>query len=246
MTTIVWFRQDLRTLDNPALFAAAERGPVLPLFILDNDNSQYPWALGGASRWWLHHSLASLKNDLGYLALFKGDPRGILPTLIKGVGAKAVYWNRCYEPFAIERDSDLKASLQRQGIEVQSFNGSLLREPWEVKTGSGEPYKVFTPYWRACLSKPIPTLLPRPTLTICKSKIQTQDLKDWKLLPKKPDWAVGWQRFWQPGNPVLLLDWTNLQPMDCPDTRKCESDPTSTDHRSSRRICTGVRFRHDR
>jgi deoxyribodipyrimidine photo-lyase len=199
MTTIVWFRQDLRTHDNPALAAAAERGRVLPLFILDNENSQYPWALGGASRWWLHHSLSSLEEDLGYLALFKGDPRGILPTIIKQVGAKAVYWNRCYEPFAIERDSDLKASLQKQGVEVQSFNGSLLHEPWEVKTGNGDSYKVFTPYWRACLSKPIQAPLPRPTLTICRSKPASEDLKDWSLLPTKPDWAAGWKNLWQPG-----------------------------------------------
>ena len=199
MTTIVWFRQDLRTHDNPALSAAAERGRVMPIFILDNENSQYPWALGGASRWWLHHSLSSLEEELGHLALFKGDPRGILPTIIKQVGAKAVYWNRCYEPFAIERDSDLKASLQMQGVEVQSFNGSLLHEPWEVKTGNGDSYKVFTPYWRACLSKPIQAPLPRPKLTICRSKLTGENVKDCGLLPTKPDWAAGWKNLWQPG-----------------------------------------------
>jgi deoxyribodipyrimidine photo-lyase len=199
MTTIVWFRQDLRLHDNPALAAAAARGPVLPVFILDRGNAADAWRLGAASRWWLHHSLAALQQELGYLALFDADPRSILPMLIQGTGAKAVFWNRCYEPVAIARDTGLKAALQTQGIEVQSFNGSLLREPWEVKTGSGESYKVFTPYWRACLGKPVSAPLPKPEVTIRKATPSGDELTSWKLQPTKPDWAAGWKELWQPG-----------------------------------------------
>ena len=162
MTTIVWFRQDLRIRDNPALAAAAERGTVIPIFILDEFSSDPRWRLGGASRWWLHHSLTALGDDVGQIALFRGDPRNLLPTIVKRVGASAVYWNRCYEPFAVARDTELKTSLQKLGVEVRSFNGNLLHEPWELATGSGGPFKVYTPYWRACLSKPVMAPLPAP------------------------------------------------------------------------------------
>jgi len=114
-----------------ALAAAAARGRVLPVFILDDVTPGPQWRLGGASRWWLHHSLLALRDQLAHVPLFGGDPRELLPVIIKQVGASAVYWNRCYEPFAIARDKELKASLQRLGVEVQSFNGSLLHEPWQ-------------------------------------------------------------------------------------------------------------------
>src|SRR5881275_131409 len=103
MSTIVWFRQDLRIRDNPALAAAAARGPVLPVFILDDGASAPVRALGGASRWWLHHSLVALREDLGHLTYLRGAPRDLLPAVIKKTCATAVYWNRCYEPFAIAR-----------------------------------------------------------------------------------------------------------------------------------------------
>ena len=104
MTTIVWFRQDLRVRDNPALAAAAAKGGVVPIFILEDSTSASHRRLGGASRWWLHHSLAALRDDLGQLRLFRGAPCDLLPAIIKEVQASAVYWNRCYEPYAITRD----------------------------------------------------------------------------------------------------------------------------------------------
>jgi deoxyribodipyrimidine photo-lyase len=199
MTTIVWLRQDLRTRDNPALAAAAARGRVLPVFILDDVTPGPQWRLGGASRWWLHHSLLALRDQLGHLPLFGGDPRELLPVIIKQVGASAVYWNRCYEPFAIARDKELKASLQRLGVEVQSFNGSLLHEPWHVATGSGGPFKVFTPYWRASRSRPVAAPLPAPRLKIVKPAALGDRLEDWGLLPANPKWATGWEQLWTPG-----------------------------------------------
>lgn len=204
MTTIVWFRQDLRTIDNPALAAAAARDRILPVFILDDEVPGPQWRWGGASRWWLHHSLAALRKNVGHLALFRGDPRKLLPTIIKKVGASAVYWNRCYEPFAIARDTELKASLQRLGIEVQSFNGNLMHEPWEVATGSGSPFKVYTPYWRASLSKPVAVPLPAPKLAKKASAALGERLEDWGLLPTSPNWAADWQLLWTPGEAGAL------------------------------------------
>ena len=199
MTSIVWFRQDLRTHDNPALTSAAARGAVVPIFILDDTISESSWPLGGASRWWLHHSLAALRADLGHLSLFKGDPCDLLPEIIGKTGAAAVYWNRCYEPFAIARDKKLKASLKERGIDVHSFNGSLLHEPWELATGSGGPYKVYTPFWRASLGKPVAAPLPAPNIAIDASAAPGDSLSDWGLLPSQPDWAAGWETQWKPG-----------------------------------------------
>jgi deoxyribodipyrimidine photo-lyase len=158
----------LRTRDNPAL-AAAARWRVLPAFVLDDVTPGPQWRGGGASLWWLHHSLLALRDNLGHLPLLRGDPGELLPAIIKKVGASAVYWNRCYEPFAIARDSELKASLQSLGVEVQSFNGSLLHEPWEVETGGSAACKVYSAYWRASLSRPVAAPLPAPMLKIGRS-----------------------------------------------------------------------------
>lgn len=195
MTSIVWFRQDLRVRDNPAL-AAATRGPVIPVFILDDSSA---WKSGGASRWWLHHSLTALRKELGHLTLLRGDAAELLPALVKQVGATAVYWNRCYEPAAVARDTAMKASLQALDIEVKSFNGSLLHEPWEIETGSGGPFKVFTPYWRASLKRAVAPPVAAPKLDIEKAGPAGERLEDWKLLPTKPDWAAGWKKLWRPG-----------------------------------------------
>ncbi|MBX9773977.1 MAG: DNA photolyase family protein [Xanthobacteraceae bacterium] len=204
MTTVVWFRQDLRIRDNPALAAAHARGKVAPIFILDDVTPGPRRRWGGASRWWLHHSLVSLRHDLGHLALFKGAPSDVLPAFIEKVGATAVFWNRCYEPYAIARDQALKASLQAGGIEVQTFNGSLLHEPWEVATASGAPYKVYTPYWRASLAKPVAAPLPAIKPQVDASVPPGDRLDDWQLLPTRPNWAAGWQQRWQPGEAGAL------------------------------------------
>ncbi|MCB1844180.1 MAG: deoxyribodipyrimidine photo-lyase, partial [Halioglobus sp.] len=150
---IVWFRQDLRLHDNPALAAAAASGAsVLPLYILDDENAG-EWAMGAASRWWLHQSLNSLNASLGGgLIVQKGDAGKIVPAIASETGAAAVYWNRCYEPWRIDRDKRIRRTLQAQGTAVHSYNGSLLFEPASVLKGDGSPYRVFTPYYRnGCL-----------------------------------------------------------------------------------------------
>jgi deoxyribodipyrimidine photo-lyase len=155
MSTVVWFRQDLRIADNPALRHAAALGEVIPVYILDDITPPKKWRLGGASRWWLHHSLAALRKSLGGLLVMRGDPHVVLREIVDKTGANGVVWNRCYEPYAIARDAALKEQLHADGFETASFNASMLHEPWEVTTQGGAPYKVFTPYWRASRGKPV-------------------------------------------------------------------------------------------
>ena len=151
---IVWFRQDLRLADNPALAEAAKIGPIIPLYVLD-DETPGSWKPGGASRWWLHHSLQSLSADLGTrgskLILRKGTAAAVIASVAAETNAQAVYWNRLYEPYAIARDAQIKAALAANMVSTRSFNASLLAEPWTVKTGNDSPYRVFTPFWRSLL-----------------------------------------------------------------------------------------------
>ena len=131
--SIHWFRQDLRLSDNPAFSAACAAGAVLPIYILDDDNAG-PDRMGSASRWWLHQSLGALNLALGgKLRVFKGNPLEIIPNLTKASDAGLICWNRCYEPWRIARDTALKAELEDAGFAVQSHNGSLLWEPWDIK-----------------------------------------------------------------------------------------------------------------
>jgi len=156
-TVIHWFRQDLRLEDNPALIAAAHAGKVLPIFILDDKNAEQH-RLGGASRWWLHHSLSSLNLSLeNNLCLFRGDPQKILAQLVEKYSVSGIYWNRCYEPWRSSRDKKIKEDFIKQSVDVKSFNGSLLWEPWQVLKKDGTPYRVFTPFYRRrCLTQSAP------------------------------------------------------------------------------------------
>lgn len=151
---LVWFRRDLRLADNPALAAAADSGrPVLALFIQEDGQ-------GAAVRWWLHHSLIALSAALAAhgvrLVLRQGDPEALLPDLVRLCGASAVHWNRLYEPVAAARDERLRRRLADQGIDVRDFNAGLLFEPWTVQSRSGEPFRVFANFRRACLTRAEP------------------------------------------------------------------------------------------
>jgi len=203
--TLVWFRQDLRLTDNPALAAAVEDGaPIVPVYVLD-DETPGRWAPGGAARWWLHQSLAALAGGLdragARLVLRRGRGEEVIPALAEEIGAARVVWNRCYEPWAIDRDTRLKAALKERGLRADSFNASLLFEPWAVLTRSGDPYKVYTPFWKACRDradidapKPAPQRLPAP-----EAWPAGDALDDWELRPKTPDWANGLRETWRPG-----------------------------------------------
>lgn len=160
----MWFRQDLRLSDNPALVAAAKNGTVLPIYILDDVNAQQ-WAMGGASRCWLHESLCRLNESLdNTLLVLTGDSQKLIPLLARHYQSDNVLWNRCYEPWRIRTDSNIKSELLSAGIASHSFNGSLLWEPWTVTKADKSPYQVFTPYYRrGCLKAPQPrTPMPSP------------------------------------------------------------------------------------
>ncbi|WP_236870235.1 cryptochrome/photolyase family protein [Candidatus Bandiella numerosa] len=162
-TVIHWFKQDLRLHDNPSLYSSCKTGRIIPIYIFDTYNPKQ-YQIGGASSWWLHHSLISLQKSLsGNLCLFLGNPKDILLYLIDKYNVCSVHWNRCYASWKIERDSDIEKFLTSKGVEVKTYNASLLWEPWETLKQDGTPYKVFTPFYKSgCLlngvspRKPIP------------------------------------------------------------------------------------------
>ncbi len=207
--TIIWFRQDLRLQDNPALAAALKNGgAVLPVYILD-PASETDWPAGGASRWWLHHSLASLDATLrergSRLLLAQGESGAVLRALLTQTGATAVYWNRRYEPASIAGDKALKADLTSAGIDAKSFNASLLFEPHTVQNKSGGPFQVFTPFWRHCLALPVdtPVKLPAGDFTALTKWPASFELADLKLLPTIK-WDTGLAAAWVPGEAAAL------------------------------------------
>ncbi|MDE0800759.1 MAG: deoxyribodipyrimidine photo-lyase [Rhodospirillaceae bacterium] len=215
---IVWFRQDLRMTDNPALCAAVATGrPVIPLYILDQSSDGLR-PMGGASLWWLHGSLESMGHHLqnlgAPLTLKKGAAKEVLGQLIAETGADTVYWNRCYEPGAIARDKAIKNTLQNDGLYAKSFNGSLLYEPWEIRTKQDKPYRMFTPFYRMVLSQGTPIQpLPKPKQIIpCDVPPKSDYLDDWSLQPTRPNWAASFPEFWSRGElgaQTLLSDFLN-------------------------------------
>ena len=203
---IHWFRQDLRISDNPSLGAACQKGLVLPIYIFDEENpSEYQ--PGAASQWWLHHSLISLNHSLnGRLNVYRGDPRQTFSELFNRLSISSVFWNRCYEPWQINRDCKLKEVIREQGIEVKSFNGALLWEPWQVLKKDQSAYKVFTPFYRrGCLNQPAPRI-PEPKIASNNFLKEEKSLAidDLELLPNVR-WDKKLERHWQPGETAAQL-----------------------------------------
>ena len=202
-TAIVLFRRDLRLADNPALVAAcAAHTRILPVFI-HAPGKDDQWSDGAASRWWLHHALASLQARLqqrqASLHLRQGDILRVLLELIKQSDAQAVYWNRLYEPAVIARDTLIKTALREHGIEVHSHAAALWSEPWQISTQQDEPYRVFTPYWRnlrARLNTTAP--LPAPAAPQWVVLPGSLPLPALGLLPRIR-WDSGLTDTWQPG-----------------------------------------------
>ncbi|WP_426225481.1 cryptochrome/photolyase family protein [Pseudarthrobacter sp. DSP2-3-2b1] len=209
-TSIVWLRDDLRMEDNPALSRAAELGlPLTVVYILDEE-SEGIRPLGGAARWWLHHSLASLAESLAAagsaLVLRRGPAERVVRALAQETGARHVLWNRRYGGPERAVDAGIKAWAEANGIEAASFQANLLFEPGSISTGSGGPYKVFTPFWRACTSAgeprhPLerPESLPSPARAGSDKNAASDNLADWALLPVSPDWSGGLAETWEPG-----------------------------------------------
>lgn len=200
---IVWLRNDLRVADNPALKAACDTGqPVLVVYVLDEVTPGVR-PLGSATKWWLHHSLRSLSDHLdslgGRLVLRRGSGPDIIRELVEKTGASAVFWNRRYGQ-AREADATLKDELRSQGLVCESYAGNLLFEPWTVRTGEGNPFKVFTPFWRAALAgEPPRSPLSAPRSIVSPPGVSSDSLEEWDLLPTSPDWSGGWEAIWDPG-----------------------------------------------
>jgi deoxyribodipyrimidine photo-lyase len=197
---LVWFRQDLRLADNPAL-AALDGRPALLVYVLD-DEAAGAWAHGGAQRWWLHHSLASLTADLAArgasLHLARGPATRIIPQLAAAIGASEVIAGRLYEPWARSRDAAIAEALQAEGRKLSLHTSSLLHEPHRIRTGTGKPYSVYTPFSRAlfALGEPPPPLpTPARIETLAHPGLPLEALE---LLPKR-DWAREFPQHWQPG-----------------------------------------------
>ncbi len=201
--SLYWFRDDLRLSDLPGLTAAASQGSVLPVYIRDNQLGGQ-WKPGGASRWWLHHTLDRLQQDLAArgvpLILRTGEIPTVLHEIAKEVGATRVYCSRQYQPWAGELERRLRDGFAAAGIELKRYPGTLLHEPEEITTGSGTPFKVFTPFWRACNRAPLPQPpLPIPDFSAPSESVASESLTDWELLPSAPNWAAGWESLWAPG-----------------------------------------------
>jgi len=189
--------------DNLALNAAAQRGAVVPVFVWTPEEEGC-WPLGGASKWWLHESVRCLKDGLAgkgaTLVLRRGPSLDQLRQLVRETGASAVYWNRRYESAAVERDMRIKQALTNDGLETRSFNASLLWEPWEIETKSGGPYKVFTPFYRACTQATEPKApIDAPASLVSPNKQPPSvDISSLGLEPKI-DLASGIRQAWRPG-----------------------------------------------
>ena len=195
---ILWLRQDLRLADQPALVAAAHDGPVVPLYVLD-DESPREHAMGGASRWWLHHSLAALDADLrergSRLILRRGRAADVVAAVAAEAGAARVHAVRHFEPWWREAEAALAARL-----DLHLHDANQLAPPEDVTTGAGKPFKIYTPFWRE-LSRHMPPADPvHPPRSIpAPTRWPRSDaLADWSLLPTAPDWSTGFSD-WQPG-----------------------------------------------
>ncbi|OYY74134.1 MAG: hypothetical protein B7Y40_06090 [Gammaproteobacteria bacterium 28-57-27] len=227
-TAIWWIRRDLRLADNPALLAAAQHGRLIPLYIhaeaADAAHDEAHAAPGAASRWWLHHGLKALDVQLRALGsglhVAQGKAENVLGQYVREHGVNAVYWNRQYAPAQIARDTRIKHDLRAQGAQVASFNASLLNEPWSISQGGkndrgksdapARPYKVFTPYWKACLKQGIEhTPLPAPERLppVPINPLAGIELDSLQLLPRI-SWDRGLTTAWTPSE---YSAWSRLR-----------------------------------
>lgn len=198
---LIWFRKDLRLQDNPCLEAALKaKKEIIPVFIWNKEEGGQ-WSPGAASRWWLHHALKSLTTDIakhgGHLILRKGKAEEILPELIDGMGIDTVYYGRTYDPAGLATQNAVEVELSKKPCSVESFNTSLLQDPWEIKNGSGRPFQVFTPYWRKCRSSIYKDILiySPDQLNFSNSLPDSLSVDQLELLPEH-DWHLKLSNHW--------------------------------------------------
>lgn len=202
---IVWFRDDLRLSDHPALHAASQSGaPVICLYVLDDTSNAQLRPLGGAARWWLAQSLRALQADLNALGsrlvLRRGPAAKVIAALARETGAAAVFWNEIAQAPHLAAAERVAASLQAIGVAAQSFPGDLLAAPPSIRTKDGRGLRVFTPFWRRVqASGDPPKPLPAPAKLGRAPDVATDRLETWRLEPSQPDWAGGLRETWEPG-----------------------------------------------
>ena len=210
---ILWFRQDLRLKDNLALNDLVKKcTKILPIYIFDTKE-----VLGGASKWWLNYSLESLNKSLNKknskLYFFKGSPEKILDELIFKYNIKVIHWNRLYDKYSVQRDSNIKTNLQKKNINIKSYNSSLINEPWIIKNKSNSFFKVFTPYWNTSLERIRDIKLhqpPKNIKTLLINETKTISIKDLELYPKKSNWTKTLFSHWIPGEDQALKKFNNF------------------------------------
>lgn len=202
--SLVWFRDDLRLADNPALQAAVQRGrPVVPVYIWA-PHEEGDWPPGAASRWWLHQSLEALTEDLrrlgSRLIIRNGDSAQELRSVARHAGADGVFFNRRYEPAVTKRDQAVERALREAGLEIREFSSRLFFEPGELLNKSNKPFRVFSAFWRAAIARfapqqpiPAPQRLKKPATwppSVPLGKLE---------LEPTIDWAQGLRAMWMPG-----------------------------------------------
>ena len=208
-TSIVWIRRDFRLADNPALDYAITHSEQVAFVYIHAPDEQAPWQPGAASNWWLHHSLVAFDRNLNAknarLIIRRGKSSDILLQLCEQLEADMVCWNRLYEPAMVSRDTDIKKQLQQIGVTPHSFNGALLREPWEVHKDDGSMYRVFTPFSKKHLQLvAIKAPLEAPKRRSLNSiQLDSTSIESLKLLPDK-NWDQGFYSHWQPGEQGAL------------------------------------------
>jgi deoxyribodipyrimidine photo-lyase len=202
---VVWFRDDLRLTDNPALRHAVESGrPLVCAFVHDEESAGLR-RMGGAAGFWLSRSLKDLSADIagrgGALVIRRGAAEAEIARLVDETAAALVVWNRRYGAAERAIDARIREALTARGLEARSFSGNLAHEPWTVKNGTGDPYRVFTPFWRAARASgdPAPPVRAPARLTRPASLPESLSIDDLALEPQTPDWAAGIAAAWQPG-----------------------------------------------
>lgn len=206
---IVWFRDDLRLSDHPALHAAAQSGaPLICLYVLDEESSRRRTPpgrpIGSASRWWLAQSLRSLQGSLGTrgqsLILRRGLAAQVIADIAQEVRASAVHWIESDIPVEAVAEREVAAALDRIDVAPHSFPSDLLVRPASLRNKEGRGLRVFTPFWKRVLSLGDPPQpLPAPKTLKAGPKVATDDLASWNLEPTRPDWASGLRETWTPG-----------------------------------------------
>ena len=196
--SLLWLRQDLRLSGHAALTAAAAAGPVIFLYIQD-DETPGDWRMGGAQHWWLHKSLESLSAGVP-LVLRCGRADAVIDEVLRQSGAASVHFTRDYAPWSGALERRVKDVTEMAGATCHRYGGYLLHEPEAIRSGQGGYYKVYTPFSRTCFAAGEPRLpRPVPTFTAWKGSIDSESLSSWNLLPTHPDWAAGFASNWTPG-----------------------------------------------